>query len=140
MYPGARSTFRSPASPGRAGLKLRYAASGSLNRLGCPALVGDDWIGRTRTPFDCTFQFVAHTQQSKGAAVMGRPLFQRKIPVVVQPPRTLSTMPLEFDRNRLPRPSGSPTTQFALMMCRASKSAGAEFPSGSGELTMNAVP
>src|SRR5678815_4376523 len=111
-YPGPRSTLRSPTSPGRAGLKLRYASTGSLNRLGCPALVVDDWIGRTRTPFDWTFQFVAQTQQSNGAAVMGSPVFQRKIPVDCQPPNTCSVMPPALLKNRLPRPNGSPTTQL----------------------------
>ena len=47
---------------------------------------------------------------------------ERKIPVLCQPPNTCSTKPLAFDKSRLPRPIGIPTTQFALMMCRASKS------------------
>src|ERR671915_180786 len=92
-YPGARRMLRSPTSPGRAGRKLRYTASGSLKAFGSPSGsldVGDDCTGFARTPFDCTFQFVAQTQQSKGVWI-GSPLFQRKMPVVCQPPRTAST-------------------------------------------------
>src|SRR5690242_18286427 len=125
MYPGARSTLRSPTSPGRAGRQLRYAATGSLNRFGvpfAPFLVVDVSSGRTRTPLDCTFQFVAQTQQSNGAEAIGSPLFQRKIPVDCQPPKTCSMTPPALPKNRLPRPIGSPITQFALMMCRESKS------------------
>src|SRR5690348_7591565 len=105
MYPGARITLRSPTSPGRAGRKLRYAATGSVNKFGvpfAPFLVVDDSIGRTRTPLDWTFQLVAQTQQSNGAAVIGSPLFQRKMPVDCQPPKICSVMPPALPKNRLP--------------------------------------
>ena len=97
------------------------AATGSLKRFGLPSSVGDETSGETRTPLDWTFQFVAQMPPSKGVCT-GNPEFQRKIPVNCQPPRTVSTTFGMSLKKVLPLPKGSPKSQLALIMWRASKS------------------
>ena len=101
--------------PGRALRKLRSAAVGSLKRFGLPARVGEDSNGRTRTPFDCTFQLVAQRLPSNGDGT-GIPLFQRKMPVICQLPTTASNTFGMPPNKALLLPNGSSASQFALMV------------------------
>src|SRR5437660_1382654 len=86
-----------------------------------PPRSGQDWNGLMRTPLLCTFQFVAQRTSSNGVLI-GRPEFQRKIPVILHPPMAASAHLFALLKKWRPRPNGTSQIALALIRWRISKS------------------
>src|SRR6266850_8426912 len=124
--PGPRRLLRTPDSPAYVKRKSPMALPGSPNRLTVPSpflctpVAGKAPSG-TALPPSC--QLVDQVAPLKTPT--GKPVVQRYIPEICQPPSNASAAACTLLPKRFPRPKGNSTTQLPLIWCLVSKSDGA---------------